>query len=127
MRFYGGSPLAYAACFGLKEAVQTMLHSGRVSLNDLCKTMGIAPIHAVVACGNMEMYDFLMGETNADPTLRTGRSTIGSFVGMRALTPLQLAAYLGDHTSFTHVLKYQVQKLWKMGTSLSVRHPTERH
>ena len=34
MRFYGGSPLAYAACFELREAVQQLLSTGLVSLND---------------------------------------------------------------------------------------------
>ena len=32
MRFYGGTPLAYACCFDLRECVQQMLESGLVSL-----------------------------------------------------------------------------------------------
>mmetsp|Transcript_379 Transcript_379/g.683 ORF Transcript_379/g.683 Transcript_379/m.683 type:complete len:945 (+) Transcript_379:16-2850(+) len=80
MHLYGGTPLAYAATFSLKQAVLTLLNTGLVSLNgdpedptrpdepmteaSACVISGFLPLHAVCANGLRHMYDWLIGEGN---------------------------------------------------------------
>ena len=111
MNWYGGSALAFACCFGLKRAVTKMLATKHVSINEgSCDVTGFYPIHAVVANRRRDMYDFLVGEHGADPNkLLAKQSNIG------ALTPLQLAATLGNKVTFKHMLRQQCNMQWKWG------------
>lgn len=125
---YGSTPLAYAVCFCLRRAVSLMLSlSARspkmykvLTLNDprlACARTGFLPLHAAVANGQVEMYDFLvklpgqeaLQEFRADESIR---SRHGMFPYM---TPLQLAVHLGDHTMARHILKRRSEVVWKWG------------
>ena len=121
MRFYGGSPLAYAASFELREAVRTMLDTGLVSLNDrsiTCPLSGFHPIHAVVASGSTAMYEFLSSELpremQADSSNLTGVGQLSS-LNLQGLAPLALATKLGDHAMVKHILRKQCVIVWVWG------------
>ena len=88
MRFYGGTPLAYACCFDLRESAEKMLRTGFVSLNDrsdACCITGFLPVHAVCANGLMETYDWMTTELPEE--LRADvkeRSCVGRQVSLNA-------------------------------------------
>ena len=89
MRNYGGSVLAYCACFGMKEAVRRMVQIDLVDVDsNPCPITGYLPIHAVVACELAPMYDFLVNEIRCNPSLET--TPTGSDAAL-PLGPLQLA------------------------------------
>lgn len=121
MRFYGGSPLAYACCFQLRRPVQKMLETGFIDINDRsqsCKISGFLPIHAVVSNGLMDTYDWLTEKLPESIRVdATQRSAVGRQVGLNVhgLLPAQLASWLGDHASVKHILKKQVSILWIWG------------
>ena len=142
MKFYGGTLLGYLAAFGLKAPLSLILGfedvDATVFLNDsqyACGKTGFMPLHAAVANGRPEMFNFLLGhsvlldnecrraiidaqpedkkkdisaasempakvfitlraENVAEYSLRTSHRGEDSLSG---LTPLQLAAKLGDH------------------------------
>ena len=121
MRFYGGSPLAYAASFELREAVRALLDTGLVSLNDrsiTCPLSGFHPIHAVVASGSTAMYEFLSSELpremQADSSNLTGVGQLSS-LNLQGLAPLALATKLGDHAMVKHILRKQCVIVWIWG------------
>jgi hypothetical protein len=121
MRWYGGSPLGYACSFGLRKAVQAMLVSGVVSLNDpasACQMTGMMPIHVVAANGLTSMYDWmtkdLAEEHRADVTA-TARLGTQVSLGLYQLSPMQVAVRVGDHTMFKHLLRRQCSVLWVWG------------
>lgn len=96
MRFYGGTPLAYACCFEQRDAVTAMLATGIVSLNDprdACAISGYLPLHAVTANGLTSMYEWL---TKALPENQRADElqlvSVGRMVqlGVHSLTPLQV-------------------------------------
>lgn len=81
-----------------------MLDTGVVNLNDrndACVLTGFLPIHAIVANGRLDMFDWmtreLPRELRADGEARTATGRLG--YRMSALTPVQLAALLGDHNT----------------------------
>jgi hypothetical protein len=121
MRWYGGTTLAYACCFGLRKAVHAMLASGIVSFNDTsssCKLTGMLPLHIVAANGHRSMYDWMTLELpeayRADTTVL---ARVGSLVslGLYRLNPMQVAVRLGDHKTAKHLLRKQCSVLWKWG------------
>ena len=122
MRFYGGTALAYACCFELRTAVLAMLATRVVSLNerlDACKITGFLPLHAVTANGLKAMFEWLTKEI-PDVTMRANESLtteVGHLtkLGLHCLNPLQLAARLGDHSTFKHILRKQCTVLWVWG------------
>ena len=71
MHRYGGTPLAYMACFGMKKALALLLHGesrpvtsggAGIDLNSkelACHRTGMLPIHAVTANGLKDMFDYL--------------------------------------------------------------------
>lgn len=121
MRFYGGTPLAYACCFDLRDSVERMLRTGFVTFDDrsdACCITGFLPVHAVCANGLMETYDWMT--TQLPEELRatvTERSSVGRQVSLNVhgLWPVQLAAQLGDHASVKHILRKQCSILWIWG------------
>ena len=122
MLYYGGTALSYACIFELREAIVAMLATGAVSFNARehagCVISGFLPLHAIVANGMLSMYDFVTAELphewRADATqrTRTGRSGDAS---LRLLTGMQLAAKLGDHRMFRHILRKQCNIDWVWG------------
>ena len=121
MRWYGGTTLAYACCFGLRKAVHAMLTSGIVSFNDTtssCKLTGMLPLHIVAANGHRSMYDWMTLDLpevyRADTTVL---ARVGSLVslGLYRLNPMQVAVRLGDHKMAKHLLRKQCSVLWKWG------------
>ncbi len=120
MRFYGGSPLSYASCFELREAVRTLLDTGLVSLNDrsnTCPLTGFHPIHAVVASGSTAMYEFISSELPREMQADTSiLSAVGRLsLNMQGLSPLALATKLGDHAMVKHILRKQCAIVWVWG------------
>jgi hypothetical protein len=127
--FYGGTPLAYACCFCLKRAVAVMINTGLVGLNvqeDRCVVSGFLPLHAVVANGLKDMYNWLTTGKGkpGEPTLEEAQLADTTQVvmdrrltamGMAHTSPMQLAAVLGYPKMFTFVLRKQTNVLWKWG------------
>ena len=77
MRSYGGSPLGYLASFRAKTVLSHVLSGGPryaaiVAAHSLtaCPISGYLPIHAAVANGRSDVYDFLVAH-GADPTATT--------------------------------------------------------
>ncbi|KAL1499226.1 hypothetical protein AB1Y20_013732 [Prymnesium parvum] len=122
MRYYGGTPLSYAAVFNMHRAMGVML-SGRferiVTLNDVhCTITGFLPIHAVTASGVTSMYDFLLDLPGLPAQKRANsnqRTLVIKGKDNLEVTPLQLAARLGDHRMFKHIMRRRCKKLWKWG------------
>lgn len=117
---YGGTPLSYALCFSLKDAVVALLDTGLVSLNEragACEISGFLPVHTVTANGLNEMYDWMTIELPPDRrAIIDNRSGIGrKRLGTHGLTPVQLAAKLGDHAMTKHILRKQTKILWIWG------------
>ncbi|KAL1511772.1 hypothetical protein AB1Y20_005058 [Prymnesium parvum] len=126
MRHYGGTCVAYAICFGLKDAVMHILKKpeldGIVDLNDTdnaCTITGFLPIHAAAANGLRGMVDFLSDLPNhPELELKRAKSYLTRPAQLRDLTglsPLQLAVKLGDRLMFMHILQRQTNILWKWG------------
>ena len=111
MNWYGSTALAYACCFGLKRTVTKMLETKHVALDgDFCHETGYYPIHAVVANRRGDMYDFLVTKHDANPKLQLAKPSKRG-----PLTPLQLAATLGNKITFKHILRQQCGLQWKWG------------
>ena len=79
MSRYGGTPVSYMACFGMKKALALLLyyesasveHGGiGIDLNSSkqlkCRSSGMLPIHAVTANGLKDMFDYLVNLTDDD-------------------------------------------------------------
>jgi len=122
MRFYGSTVLSYCCVFDLRLAVQALLQTGHVDLNrreDSCRLSGFLPIHAVIASSNVPMYEFLTTELprelrcDAQNATYIGRLEAG--LEFACLTPLQLAASLGDRSLVRHILRKQCEVMWKWG------------
>ena len=99
------TPLSYACCFGMQQAVRAMLatRNGIVSLNNVdhaCRRTGFLPLHAVTANRLRHMYQFLTGETldePANPQLAVCASHLGQNDNhLAGLKPLALAASRGS-------------------------------
>ena len=143
-RYYGGTPLAYAACFGLRRALTTLLEEPRlgytaegeypiIDLDDeehqACRVTGFLPLHAVAANSLRDVYDFLsdmpesehLEERTADERQRTltpSAATLGRrppTIQYSGLTALQLACKMGDARMFKHILGRQTMILWRWG------------
>jgi len=122
MRNYGGTPLSYACVFDLRKAVKKFLDTGLVSLNDrngACERTGFMPIHAVVANGLTETYDWL-AELPGMPAYKRAkvdqRTQVGRMrLNAHGLPPANLAAKLGDHRTCKYILKKQTSILWVWG------------
>jgi hypothetical protein len=123
MRYYGGTPLAFAAAFELREAIHAYLTTGLIGLNDrahACALTGFLPIHTAVAHGHCELYDWMTGGVDLARSLRadpTAESAVGRLTALdlHGLTPLGLATQLGDHDVVRHLLRKQTTTLWVWG------------
>ena len=85
---------------------------------------GYGPLHAVVACGHEDVYDFLR---QLPKTLPPEAKALASSIfhpqqkskatdGFRTtLTPLQLACKLGDQLMVIHLLQHKAQVEWRWG------------
>lgn len=131
MLTYGGTALAYACAFELKDAIRTYLGTGLVSLNeraDACVITGFLPVHVVIAQGSTGMYDYLTQTLEED--VRADSSQITSVgrltsLGYSGLTPLGLAALLGNHATLTHLMRHKSNVLWKWGPVTQYSIPLE--
>ena len=145
MAFYGGSILSFAAAFGLTRAARMILmhdmkHSSANRLTGYefaCTSTGFLPLHCAVANGRVAMYNFLTGATGeGDETGAingAGRLPIewcasGSQKGGRGsgevwsrLSPLQLAAKLGDTRMAKHIMRKRLKPNWTWGPLTSLR------
>ena len=162
MKYYGSTILGYLAAFGLKAPTALLLAASCLDVSSFlsddrhaCKKTGFLPLHAAVANGRPEMFDFLIGRSapldeachralyarvdspdgggvgTGAPAATAGaeqeqgaagataagrgrhfitlkaekasayliRTCITSDAALSGLTPLQLAAKLGDHRS----------------------------
>ena len=120
MRNYGGTPLAYALCFDLRDAVTRLLKTSLVNVNDpdaRCEITGFLPIHAVTANGLSDTYDWMTTQLPEEIRAKEKLSGVGRFkrANTQGLTPVQLAAKLGDHKMVKHILRKQTIILWIWG------------
>ena len=100
----------------------------QVDLNEReasCTLSGFMPIHAVVANSQERMYDFLTSGVPRKWCVRIGHLTrIGnqdSCEEFSNLTPLGLAAALGDRSLVRHILRKQCEVMWVWGPVTQVR------
>ena len=128
-RWYGGTALGYACSFGLKAAVVALLSAGSsktespiLSLNeraDACRLTGALPLHCVVANKNMEMYEFLTNKLGYGVRAKQGALTklgqLSASLMINNLSPLQLAARLGDQITTRYIIKRQSEIEWVWG------------
>ena len=124
MRNYGSTVLSYACVFGLRKVVVRLLQTGYVSMNDrnsTCEVSGYMPLHAVVAHGMTDMYDWLTSMPEL-PTYKRAKKDQRSQVGRlshvhntHGLLPAQLAAKLGNHRMCKHILRTATTVLWVWG------------
>jgi hypothetical protein len=128
MCLYGGSPLAFAACCGLRKAVAAMVEAvpAERGLWTCDSSTGITPLHAVAATASPNrcaMYDLLtstlqFGEKAASPEAAAD-VRLGST--LMSMTPMQLAARLGDKSMFEHALKQRLIVMWQWGPAVGKR------
>lgn len=131
-RFSGGTPLGYAAVFGMRKAILTMLSApglaGFIDLNSpkvACKITGFLPIHAVTANGLGSMIEFLcsLGGSGAPcpEKLRGKRGDIKALTAparmndLADLTAMQVSVKLGDDRTFKKLIRRQTTILWRWG------------
>ena len=91
MLYYGGSPLAFAACFDAREALWLMVSHPRLSCffdlnSNACRRTGFLPLHAVVVSGTPEGYDHLI-DLGADGTLTLGKGAASCLERQGPLLP----------------------------------------
>lgn len=148
MSFFGSTIVAFAAAFGLKRVIHTIFKleeadaksigaEAPIRLTDTkyaCPITGFMPIHCAVANGQLQMYDFLTGANHhlakkLDEiripchllALVTQRTVHGLRERWSMLTPLQLAAKLGDKRMTRHILRKRLALNWKWGPLSSYR------
>ena len=120
MRWYGDSPLGYACVFGCKNAARKMLDTGMVRLDDKpAELTGFYPLHAVVANGYQDVYNWmtneLPAELRADPQLISSSGKLVS-LNLDDMNVTQLACKMGLRSIFQHVVKANhTTVLWKWG------------
>ena len=146
MLFYGATALGFAASFGLSRVAVAILDAdlrgaarrqgepSRLSCAACaCSHTGFLPLHCAVVNGQIPMYDLLAGisyEKAAAPgeirvavplLAEPSQRTVGN-VGMWShLTPLQLAAKIGDVAMTKHLLRNRLVLNWKWGPLSSYR------
>lgn len=124
--YFGETPLAFMASFGLKDALRTFCGDERLNWcsdqnQNECMLTGFLPIHAVVACGSKSMFDFLISKElpphqRADTKSITKPSTYTLPLLQLPLNPLQLAVKLGNHKMVLHVIRRQCCEVqWSWG------------
>ena len=112
-------------------------HLKRMRLTDheyACRATGFTPIHCAVANGRIRMYDLLSGAHNhfapqpGESRLANHQVVNGDQISAHSthetwsgLTPLQLAAKLGDHRMCKHILRKRLFLNWKWGPLTSYR------
>lgn len=132
MRWYGGTALAYACSFNMRKAVEALLEAGGdspiLNLNDpkdACRLTGFLPLHAAVANRKSTMFDFLTDSlpiaARADVKAVTRLGQLTS-LAIYNLSPLQLAARMGDHAMTRHIMRRQcgVEWIWGSVTQFSM-------
>lgn len=120
MRNFGGTPLTYACCFELRNAVRKMLETGLISMSNreesTCVLTGFQPIHAVAANGLRSMYDFITEELPEEHRAAVVPAGVGRLKTTTiGLSPMQLCAKLGDHEMVKHIMRKQTTILWVWG------------
>ena len=118
MELYGGSPLSFAACYGLEAAVKHMVLVDGCSLNDpafKCEWTGFLPLHAVVATGNMRLYSFLInrevfGMRAADPAVLSFEGEGNRWKS--SMIPVQLAMLTGNIPMWELIMKERLRVVW---------------
>ena len=126
MVLYGETPLSYACCHCLRRAVALMLSLSLRSPKmrhiidpnneeHACRRTGFLPLHALVATGRMQMYDFLADLPGIAPLrfMRADENALSQHGTHAQLSPLQLACRLGDHDMFKHIINRRSQVIWK--------------
>ncbi|KAL1507839.1 hypothetical protein AB1Y20_007447 [Prymnesium parvum] len=146
MSFYGSTLVGFCAAFGLKHAIHKIIMYDEVDKRSMdirprltdhshsCPVTGFMPLHCAVANGQLEMYDFLSGSNHhlvpMENELRIPSSLVADVTqrtvhGLRErwsmLTPLQLAAKLGDKRMTRHILRKRLTLNWKWGPLHSYR------
>ena len=131
MMYYGGTPLGYAVAFSMKAPIAALLQQARrsdkmraiVDLNNpklACGFTGFRPLHVAVANGLKSMYTWLanlpeLPELHTFRADRQGRTQLCKKLEYSDLTPMQLAAKLGDHEMFKFVLREKAELMWRWG------------
>lgn len=122
-RQFGATPVAFMAAQSCRKSLEFVLNNEKLSCHvnlngDPCATTGFLPIHATIASGNANMFDYLTSRKlpvsqRADPDAMTQPSP-GSILPL-PLTPMQLAVRLGSQRMFFHIFKRRCKVLYKWG------------
>jgi hypothetical protein len=124
MELYGGSPLSFAACWGLENAVRQMLLEEGCDPNRpewACAWTGFLPLHAVVVTGNIRMYKALTDKdtllTHAANRMQSTLQGSGTKWGEK-MNALQLATKKGDRAMFELIMADRMRIVWKWGPAV---------
>ena len=102
-----------------RQAIVELLKTRYASFNsrsDACKLSGFLPLHAIVANGKLQMYDFVTKELPHEQRADGEQVTrLGKVAHVRSLTSLQLSASMGDHRMFRHIMSCRSSILWRWG------------
>ena len=142
MAFYGSTLASFLASFGLQRAFYHLTQFDIMNefanrLTDpeaACPVTGFLPLHAAVANGQLDMYDFLSGANDhlapvpGELRLPSDRLAIvqqktahGLNEEWSELSPLQLAFKMGDKRMCRHILRKRLMLNWKWGPLNSFR------
>ena len=145
--YYGSTATSFATSFGMMRAVAAIMefefqkvnHANRLTDKGYaCKSTGFLPLHCAVANGKIHMFDFLSGAHNhlaprigevrlpnsqlTSMSILTADSKFETFCG---LTPLQLAAKIGDNRMCKHILRKRLKVNWQWGPLTSYKMPLD--
>ena len=132
MQLYGSTPIGYMVAFSMPRPIALLafhckscskMH-GLLQLDNprhACRITGFLPLHIAVVNGLTGMYDFILNFANireleefrSRPNLISTR--VGQFREYAGLTPLQLAAKVGDHRLFQYIMRRTAKVLWVWG------------
>ncbi len=137
MCFYGGHPVSYMAVFKAKAALELLFRTPALvnalevsTRSDGMRGLqedsisGYSPLHALVASGLDDMYDFVSrlparlppeSAQIAAAIFNPHHKSKGVSAFRSVLTPLQLACKLGDQLMVLHLLQGHAEIEWKWG------------
>eukprot|EP00966_Prymnesium_polylepis_P125841 2909890-Prymnesium_polylepis.1 len=116
MRFFGGTAFAFIGTFGMLHVLDEFVEDPQLrdTLHTIpCPISGYLPLHAATVLGQKPSFNLLCDTFGADE--------FG--VDEQGLTPLKLAAKLGLHAMFRHVLGRRAVVVWRWGPVTSYMLP----
>ena len=115
--YYGETPLMFAACTNQAELVRYLSEQWGAALGDV-DSQGNTVLHMLVLHRLPAMYDFvcqLWDEQHSEHERGEGLCGLESVQNRAGLTPLTLAASMGNEVMFSHLLENRTGTQWAYG------------